>query len=220
MHNFAIILISVPSDFLNMLFEFSFSWYECPSLFLAEPAASLDDKEDDIFRNAPNLRREFPSSTDNPRITEHPQDDYFAKNEPATLHCNAEGDPPPIITWYKDGELVETTRSNPASHRMLLDNGQLFFLRVIHTKNNQPDVGEYYCNATNIHGTAISQKALVQIAGKLTRFLTLISLETFGSTYIQVFLLILLVFAWSYNRGTEFKLCCHTFSVVGLFWLG
>lgn len=118
----------------------------------------------DIFRNAENLRHDF-TSNDNPRITEHPQDDFFAKNEPASLNCKAEGTPPPVITWYKDGKIVETTRDNPTSHRMLLDNGQLFFLRVIHTKNNQPDIGEYYCNATNIHGSAISQTALVQIAG-------------------------------------------------------
>ena len=102
----------------------------------------------------------------NPRITDQPQDDYFAKNSPATLDCKAEGDPPPNITWYKDGERVETTRDNQLSHRMLLDDGRLFFLRVIHSKNNHPDIGEYYCNATNIHGTAISRTAIIQIAGQ------------------------------------------------------
>ena len=60
---------------------------------------------------------------------------------------------------------METNRDNPISHRMLLDNGQLFFLRVIHSKNNHPDIGEYYCNATNKHGTAISRIANIQIAG-------------------------------------------------------
>lgn len=87
--------------------------------------------------------------TTNPRIIEHPEDQYVAKNEPATLNCKAEGDPPPVITWYRNGQPVITSFENSASHRMLLPSGQLFFLRIIHNKNNKPDVGVYYCVATN-----------------------------------------------------------------------
>ncbi|XP_076457798.1 roundabout homolog 2-like isoform X2 [Babylonia areolata] len=100
----------------------------------------------------------------NPRIVEHPTDDYVAKNEPAKLNCKAEGDPPPTITWYRNGERVVTSAENPSSHRMLLNNGQLFFLRIIHNKNSKPDVGSYYCNATNVHGSAISRNATLQLA--------------------------------------------------------
>ncbi|KAK6168335.1 hypothetical protein SNE40_020892 [Patella caerulea] len=100
----------------------------------------------------------------NPEIIEHPQDDYVAKNEPATLNCKAEGDPTPKITWYLNGKPVITSPENPSSHRMLLPSGQLFFLRIIHNKNSKPDVGVYYCNATNIHGSAISRNATLEIA--------------------------------------------------------
>lgn len=105
----------------------------------------------------------------NPRIVEHPTDDYVAKNEPAKLNCKAEGDPPPTITWYRNGERVLTAADSPSSHRMLLNSGQLFFLRIIHNKNAKPDVGVYYCNATNIHGSAISNNATLQLAGRLLR---------------------------------------------------
>ncbi|XP_060573508.1 roundabout homolog 1-like isoform X3 [Ruditapes philippinarum] len=127
----------------------------------ADPSANADPA-----RNAANFQNGFQSSSSssNPRITEHPQDDFFAKNEPATLNCKAEGDPRPTITWYRNGKPVETNRENPISHRMLLDNGQLFFLRVIHSKNNHPDIGEYYCNATNSKGSVISRTANIQIA--------------------------------------------------------
>ncbi|KAL3887349.1 hypothetical protein ACJMK2_027291, partial [Sinanodonta woodiana] len=105
------------------------------------------------------------SQLQNPRIVEHPQDKYFSKNNPSTLHCKVDGDPKPSIRWYRDGQPVETTLDNAESNRMLLNNGsQLFFLRVIHTKTNKPDVGVYYCTASNIHGTAVSRNATVKIA--------------------------------------------------------
>ena len=48
-----------------------------------------------------------------PRITEHPEDTYVAKNDPVTLRCQAEGDPEPEISWWKGGSLLETAASNP-----------------------------------------------------------------------------------------------------------
>jgi len=102
----------------------------------------------------------------NPRIVEHPEDQYVAKNEPATLNCKAEGEPPPTITWYRRGQLVITANENPSSHRMLLPSGQLFFLRIQHTSKNQTDLGVYYCNATNpeTRVSVISNNATLDIA--------------------------------------------------------
>ena len=100
---------------------------------------------------------------------EEPEDQYVAKNLPATLSCKAEGTPPPNITWYRNGRLVVTAKENPSSHRMLLPHGQLFFLRVIHNKSQKPDVGVYYCNATNpvTKKWVRSRNASLEIAGEL-----------------------------------------------------
>ncbi|XP_012946586.1 roundabout homolog 2 [Aplysia californica] len=107
------------------------------------------------------------SGQDNPRIIESPSDQYVGKNEPAKLLCKAEGDPSPDITWYRNGQKVTTDKDDSNSHRLLLSGGsELFFLRIIHTKNLKPDVGTYYCNATNIHGSAISRNASLEIAGE------------------------------------------------------
>lgn len=104
--------------------------------------------------------------TTNPRIVEHPEDTYVARNEPATLNCKAEGEPNPIVTWYRNDKPIVTANDNPTSHRMLLPSGQLFFLRVIHNRHNKPDVGVYYCNATNPEtgAAAVSRTAILDIA--------------------------------------------------------
>jgi len=51
---------------------------------------------------------------------------------------------------------------------MLLPSGQLFFLRIIHNKNMKPDVGVYYCNATNPETriSVISKNATLEMAGQ------------------------------------------------------
>lgn len=60
-----------------------------------------------------------------PRITEHPLDVVVPRHEPVTLNCMAEGDPQPIVEWYKNGKPLESD-----SQRMILPAGALFFLRV------------------------------------------------------------------------------------------
>jgi len=119
-----------------------------------------------------------------PRIVEHPANEvYVLRGEPATLNCKTEGGPPSqtpeeghektpppvLISWYRNGRPVLISDDDPSSHRMLLPGGQLFFLRIVHTRTRKPDVGVYYCNATDqLTGVSVvSRMATVKIAGQL-----------------------------------------------------
>lgn len=101
-----------------------------------------------------------------PRITEHPSDLIVSKGEPATLNCKAEGRPTAMVEWYKDGERVETVREDPRSHRIILPNGSLFFLRIVHGRRSKPDEGVYVCVARNYLGEAVSRNASLEVASK------------------------------------------------------
>ena len=81
------------------------------------------------------------------------------------IYLQASGDPEPIIDWYKDGSPVQTAPSDPTSHRIILPDGSLFFLRAVYSKKEM-DSGMYQCMASNIMGTAISRNASLEVACK------------------------------------------------------
>ena len=87
------------------------------------------------------------------------------RNEPVTLDCRASGSPNPVIEWFKDGQIVKTAPEDPSSHRILLPNGSLFFLRAMQNKKEQ-DAGTYWCVASNTEGVARSSNATLDIACK------------------------------------------------------
>ena len=100
-----------------------------------------------------------------PVILEHPLDMTVARNEPVTLNCKASGEPEPIIDWYKDGVPVSTAPNDPLSHRIILPDGSLFFLRAVHGKKEM-DSGIYNCLASNIVGSAFSRNATLEVSCK------------------------------------------------------
>lgn len=90
----------------------------------------------------------------------------MARHEPATLNCQANGEPEPTITWYKDGMLLRTAPQDARSHRVLLPAGNLFFLRVAHSRKDS-DAGVYWCEASNALGKARSRNASLTVAGNI-----------------------------------------------------
>lgn len=98
------------------------------------------------------------SSGEPPTISEHPLDILVAKDDPATLRCEAEGEGVEI-TWYKDSEPVKVGNG----HRLLLPDGSLLLLKV---KSGGPDsdAGVYYCVARNKFGDVRSQEANLRVA--------------------------------------------------------
>lgn len=82
------------------------------------------------------------------------------RNDPYTLNCAApEANQ---IKWYHDGRLLDVS-NDPSSHRILLPNGSLFFLRVATTKKVN-DAGTYWCVAFNAAGATRSRNATIQVA--------------------------------------------------------
>lgn len=94
------------------------------------------------------------------------------RNEPVQLKCSADGIPPPVIEWYRDGEFIigssssaSSSSSAAATSRILLPDGALFFLRVAHGRKEN-DSGVYWCLARNSHGVARSRNATLTVARK------------------------------------------------------
>uniref|UniRef100_A0A0K0D1N9 Ig-like domain-containing protein n=1 Tax=Angiostrongylus cantonensis TaxID=6313 RepID=A0A0K0D1N9_ANGCA len=99
-----------------------------------------------------------------PIIVEHPLDVIVSKGSPATLNCAAKP-PGAQITWYKDGQPVTTNKDQVNSHRIILDTGALFLLKVSSGKNGRDgDSGSYHCVARNEHGEAQSREGTLKIA--------------------------------------------------------
>ena len=82
------------------------------------------------------------------------------RNDPYTLNCAATDYSE--IRWFHDGKPVDVS-SDPSSHRLLLPNGSLFFLRVAATKK-LTDEGTYWCIALNSAGETRSKNATIHIS--------------------------------------------------------
>ena len=90
-----------------------------------------------------------------PSITLHPQPQRVIVDDemPATFICNATGQPAPTLQWffiYINSSVVKINETRPVLHM---------------PSPRRHQEGYYYCEASNEHGVAISQKARLDVLG-------------------------------------------------------
>uniref|UniRef100_A0A8C5N3F5 Ig-like domain-containing protein n=1 Tax=Gouania willdenowi TaxID=441366 RepID=A0A8C5N3F5_GOUWI len=79
-------------------------------------------------------------------------------NDPALLDCQAHGQPPVTIKWFKNGAKLAESQ-----HFQFLSNGSLFIPKTTHTKE-ESDEGVYQCLSQNKYGAILSQRSRLTIA--------------------------------------------------------
>ncbi|XP_066015799.1 hemicentin-1-like [Pocillopora verrucosa] len=89
-----------------------------------------------------------------PALATQPQNDTSTEGKNVTLTCNATGNPEPVLSWFKDENLVKS------SHRISFsaDNKLLKITNVYRTHR-----GKYLCLAHNEVGNASSKIAILNI---------------------------------------------------------
>ena len=78
-----------------------------------------------------------------------------------TLHCNASGDPPPTITWYRSGMTFNNARTTVNT------NGTLLIVNITEGVDARPEGLPYHCTAMNKFGTIRSKTAIISYACEL-----------------------------------------------------
>lgn len=94
----------------------------------------------------------FPDFNGTPRFTLTPQNVTSSINaEGITLHCQAEGNPEPTITWSRNGIILSMTS------RHYLDNRGTLVIRPVRAE----DYGTYRCDAQNQYGRISAQAEVI-----------------------------------------------------------
>ena len=96
-----------------------------------------------------------------PSFNQEPQDTMvFQRNRASlTLNCNASGDPPPTIVWYRQGAHL--------SDKLVLANGSLLIRDIREGMDATRGGLSYHCTANNTFGTIRSRAANVAYACEL-----------------------------------------------------
>ena len=94
---------------------------------------------------------------DRPEIITHPKNFTIEEGLPMTLFCNATGNPPPTLSWTKDGSPLNDTQGITFSG----DNETLSIASI-----NRSESGNYRCVARNGLEHDLSNPAKVDVQCK------------------------------------------------------
>ena len=94
---------------------------------------------------------------DQPEIITHPKNVTIEERLSMTLFCNATGNPPPTLSWTKDGSPINDTQGITFSG----DNETLSIASI-----NRSESGNYRCVARNGLGNDLSNPAKVDVQCK------------------------------------------------------
>ena len=88
-----------------------------------------------------------------PEFTVQPETISVLNHTLAQLNCSAKGEPPPIITWTHNGDMVTP------DDRISIDSNGSLIISIIALS----DMGNYRCLATNLLGVMESDDALLMV---------------------------------------------------------
>ncbi|KAF4529946.1 hypothetical protein B566_EDAN018068 [Ephemera danica] len=99
-----------------------------------------------------------------PQITARPRDQQVRAGGIAAFLCRAAGDPPPQLTWRKNGKRLSGTQSRYLVHEdgFPPSGGAASLLRIDPVRNSR-DEANYECIAENGVGDAVSAEATLTV---------------------------------------------------------
>nr|CDS20654.1 receptor type tyrosine protein phosphatase [Echinococcus granulosus] len=91
------------------------------------------------------------------------------KNDKVELECRTQGEPSPLVRWFKDSTPIDLTNTR----FLVTPAGSLEIARLM-----EDDEGKYECTATNSHGTRISPGENLMVREDIEEALQIIALKT------------------------------------------
>lgn len=132
-----------------------------------------------------------------PYVIHFPQSRNLVQGDPLELNCNVEGNPPPVLTWMKDGVVMSEGdyegRLSFKTNEGGVANGTLRLEEL-----DFEDRAEYTCKATNDYGDSNST-VLVRVKDKLA------ALWPFIGICIEVAILVIIIFIYERRRAKKLE---------------